>query len=575
MLDKAIAIELGRRAASHLADGRLRVDYYRIRRSLSYPLPVRSLHVASLPLRGIAGADYPWSIWLAWALEERLHALGQGEAAETRQAAICDLQALAAWPTFRQYDKPDLCLGHCLRTLATAWNSWSWLDTDTRQAIAASFARAIDDVLPLSDSLHGRLLSVADVFAQPRPHELLHNIPIIGTVGAALAARAIDHPARDVLDRRLAVLFGALLDGRALGIHEAAAYDGYVLDFMADWLAVLPEAQRTPLLQHPRLPDLLDQSCLLAAPGAAAALCEIGDVEPERMPFHLSAQIKLQALCPDERRAWWLQRLPLPLLRSEALAALRRLPESAGCGPGPGAFDAHYAAVLRSGDEAGDVAVAMAASSSPMGHIHHDNGSVTLASGGRWLIVDPGYQQYLSTRERDFTIGPRAHNAPLIDGQEQTAKLGQRPRLDDLGGGLLRLRHDLTACYAPAAGARSAVRSVWLAGRSAVVVHDRVLRERRGTLAWHWHGHPEAAWWIEDGVATLSCPGQRPLRISSPQVRLHEGMLDRLPGSRGQLTLSVELTGAEEAWWLFAFDDIGLDCIGSEVRLAGRQLLPG
>ena len=60
-----------------------------------------------------------------------------------------------------------------------------------------------------------------------------------------------------------------------------------------------------------------------------------------------------------------------------------------------------------------------------------------------------------------------------------------------------------------------------------------------------------------------------------PQVRLHEGMLDRLPGSRGQLTLSVELTGAEEAWWLFAFDDIGLDCIGSEVRLAGRQLLPG
>ncbi len=573
--------ELHRRAIRLLAQPRLRVEYYRIRRTLSYPLPVRGFHVAGLPLRSFPSADYPWSIWLAWALEERVHALGHAANASrdpAMQAAVAvDLQALAGWPSFRQLAKPDLCLGHCMRMLWTAWRSWPWLDQALRQDIANAFARAVADALPFSDALHGRLQSSAEVLAQREPHALLHNIPIIGTVGAALAARAIGHPARAELDRRLGILFGALLDARRLGIHEAVAYDGYVLDFMADWLMALPEAERAPFLDHPRLADFFEQSCLLAAPGDPAAVCEIGDVEPERMPFHLSAQAKLQTLRWDGMRAWWLARLPLAAVRSDALAILGRLgdPPAVARDPGAGGHDVHYAAVLRSGHEADDVAVAMAASSSPMGHIHHDNGSVVIGSGGRWLIADPGYQQYLGTRERDFTVGPRAHNAPLINGHHQTIKQVERPRLDDLGGGARRMRLDLSACYPAQAGARRVERCVWLLDRAAVVVCDRFDLERSEGLAYHWHGHPDAGWWIGGGTADLCCADQPPLRLSSPQVGLDEGMLDRLPGSRGHLTLSVPLPPHTQVWWLFACTDVGLlRCAGGLAWLDGRRLDP-
>lgn len=564
--------ELRNRAGRFLAQSRLRVEYYRIRRSLSYPLPVRSFHVAALPLRGFPSADYPWSIWLAWALEERIHTLGHAADATgdpaMRQAVARDLRALAGWPAFRQLGKPDLCLGHCMRTLWTAWRAWPWLGEELRRDLAAAFARAVADVLPLSTALHGGLRSSAEVLDRPEPHALLHNIPIIGTVGAAVAARAIGHPAGAEFDRRLAILFAALLDGRRLGIHEAVAYDGYVLDFMADWLAALPEAERLPFLAHPRLGDFLAQSRLLAAPGDATAVCEIGDVEPERMPFHLSAQAKLQALRWDAERAGWLARLPPAALRSDALAVLRALAPAAGLpATSRGAHDVDYAAVLRSGDEAGDLAVAMAASASPMGHIHHDNGSVVIGSGGRWLLTDPGYQQYLGTRERDFTIGPRAHNAPLIDGHQQSAKRVERPRLDAPAAGIWRMRLDLTACYPAAAGARRIERCVWLLDRTAVVVCDSLDLQRAGGLAYHWHGHAAAAWWIADGGASLCCDELPPLRLSSPQVRLDEAMLDRLPGSRGQLTLSVPLAvpaGRTRIWWLFAAGEVGtLDASGT------------
>jgi len=573
--------ELRRRAAFHLAQTHLRVEYYRIRRSLAYPLPVRGFHVADLPLRGIPSRDYPWSIWLAWALEERIGALGHaattGDAA-AEAAVRRDLEALAAWPFFRQLGKPDLALGHCLRTLCTPW---PWLHGDLRQRITDACARAVDDMLPLSDELHGRLTSSADLLAGSEPHHLLHNIPIIGTVGAALAARAIGHPALATLDRRLGILFAALFGARALGIGEAVAYDGYVLDFAVDWLAALPAEARAPFLDHPCLGEYFAQSCLLAAPGDAMAVPEIGDVEPERMPFHLSAQAKLQNLRWDGVRAWHLARCPLARLRSDALVALRAMPAGDERPPPAGAHDVHYAAVLRSGYETGDLAVAMAASSSPMGHIHLDNGSVVVGTGGRWLIADPGYQQYLGTSERSFTVGARSHNAPLINGQAQSCKRVQRPRFDDLGDGLLRMQHDLTACYPASAGVRAASRSVWLLGAGTVALCDRIAVDAWRSLAYHWHGHAEAAWWLADGVAQLHLVDPTAsVHISSPNVHLGEAMLDRLPGSRGQLTLSVPVPMAELPadgtaciWWFFSLGGPAAVHVAGATAQVGRWRL--
>lgn len=394
--------ELRRRAAHYLAQTHLHVDYYRIRRSLAYPLPVTSFHCAEMPLRGMRSRDYPWSIWLAWALEERITALGHAATfcgmAGAQDAARRDIEALAAWPTFRQLAKPDLSLGHC----------------------------------------------------------------------------------------RLGVL-------------------------RSDALAAMRGAMR---------------------------------------------------------------------------GAMRSVPATSGSErvPSPGAHDVHYAAVLRSGYAKDDLAVVMAASSSSMGHIHHDNGSVVIGTHGRWMICDPGYQQYLDTSERVYTVGPQAHNAPVINGAVQTCKQVQRPQLDDLGGGVLRMRLELQACYPITAGVRTLMRNVWLVGKSMVAICDRIELTRWESLSYHWHGHPSAAWWMANGEAQLhweDSPGL-PLHLRSPQVQLTEPMLDRLPGSRGQLTLTVPISpaafptsGPAHIWWFFMIGaPVPTYVDGASARVGRLLLMP-
>src|SRR5690606_13028548 len=136
----------------------------------------------------------------------------------------------------------------------------------------------------------------------------------------------------------------------------------------------------------------------------------------------ISAQAKANAAQPLPERAWYLQRCPLPMLRADALAALllsadyiEQSPQT----PAASAAHAHCALALRSGWEEDDVAVVIAASNSPMGHIHPDNGAVTIGTRGDWFIATPGYQQYLRNSERDFSTGPASRNTPLINGQTQ------------------------------------------------------------------------------------------------------------------------------------------------------------
>src|SRR5690606_7452461 len=119
---------------------------------------------------------------------------------------------------------------------------------------------------------------------------------------------------------------------------------------------------------------------------------------PVEMPFHLSAQAKLEKLAHDPLRVWHLKRCAPSALRVDALAAMHGwLPGQGEQPAGAGARETGYAVVLRSGFDADDAAAALSASTSPHGHIHHDGGSVVLGTRGEWLIADPGYQQYMPT----------------------------------------------------------------------------------------------------------------------------------------------------------------------------------
>ncbi len=555
LLDREkIEAEIRRRAEQQLAQRHLVVDYYRIRRRLAYPLPIESLSIPTVPVPTIP--DYPWSIWMLWQLEERVNAVGW--AAEwfrqekfARQAAR-DLGALSTWPKYCQLNLPDLASAHAARLLWTAWTKWHWLSEPLREKIRTACARHVQEVLPLTEAFYGPIQSKQDLLRLPAPHEKLQNIPVISTLGAALAAQVAAHPAASRLNEKIRAVFGAALDLRAGGRSEGVAYDGYVLDFIADWLAVAPAAARKEILEHPRLNDYLDECTLLGAPGAVEQLAEIGDVEPREMPFHFSAQAKLAHLQANPVRAWLLRRWPLDWIRAGALGALHPLVDRLNAAPPEaGALNAHYAVVLRSGWEKEDLAVAMSCSNSPSGHIQNDNGTLVIGTRRRWLICDPGYEQYMQDAERDFTLGPVAHNCPVINGAAEDRKQPRLLRLEKTPDDL-RAQVELAACYPRAAGVRSVVRSVWQVGAAGVVVCDQIAAESLQNLTYHWHGHPEAAWWSDDGWMLMHLP-DADLWFTSPQVKLSDQNIERLPGSRGQLTLVASLDLPKSpVWWVFA-----------------------
>jgi hypothetical protein len=540
---------------------------------------VRDISLPDISVPGIK--NYPWATWMMWALEERIVSLGWAAQSfrddQARQAVTADLSALAAWPEYRQYPSPDLSSAHAGRILWTAATRWPWLEESLLRSLREACRRHVQSVLSVSDKLYGSVRTKADILRHDAPVQLLQNIPVIGTIGAALAAAASGHASAAALNDRVQALFGATLDLRGQGLSEAVAYDGYVLDFIADWLGTLPEAQRAAILDHPHLDQYLDQSYMLSAPGAAVQVAELSDVEPREMPFHLSAQAKLLGLRANHagRRgvaAWLMVRCAPEWLRSDALAALAETPHlPPEEKPQPGALDAHYAVVLRSGWEAEDLAVAISCTDSPAGHVQCDNGTLVIGTRGNWLIADPGYQQYAPGEEREFTIGPTAHNTPLINGYAQTQKRPRRLALEDLGPSSHRVAIDLTACYPPQALLQKLVRQVWLPGNNMVVVADQIEAPAHSRPTYHWHAHPACAWWIEANWAMITLDGTQ-LWFTCPQAALSAAQLQRLPGSRGQLSLmAAPDAAAPVVWWAFAVGghrptiDVGPD--GRQIRI--------
>lgn len=557
-----ISQELTNRASRLAIESFLVVHYYRIRKRIALPLPIKDPVTSSHTVRAFS-SPYPWSIWLTWSLENRVLALGeyvcQTNDWVARTAVEADLSALACWKTYRESERPDLAYAHAVRMLWVAFSRWDWLDADMRTMLRDALLRAVEDALPFSDRLHGQFDSVQALLAEPSPHQHLHNIPLIGTCALALAAKVVGHSASPRLDARVVHLVTAALSLRMDGFTEGASYDGYVLCFVADWLASLMPAARDEILAHPAFTGLVEQIIELAVPGDVMCTAPLGDVEPVEMPFVWSALAKLQALQPNARAAWALSQCNLAQLRADALVALAHLPEHLSEAPTVQSPDRlNYALVLRTGYAADDVAVAMGLSSSPMGHIQCDNGSVVLGSRGRWWLDDPGYQQYLQTSERKFTVGPTAHNAPVIGGYAQVHKQSEliaSKRLADAPDVQFALV-DLTACYPAKAGVGRIRRAVWLVGGQHLVVCDEMVAVA-ASVAYHWHGDPCLFWCLQDGAASMVSEDDPDLclHVFSPQITLTPADLHRLPGSRGQQTLTATVFPSSDTtiWWVFSF----------------------
>lgn len=541
------------------------IDYYRIRKKLALPLPIDALPVTWPKVRDFA-LPYPWATWLLWALEERITSLGeyalQSSDAKVYTVLARDVSALANWPDYRASAQPDLPFAHAVRVLWRAATRWHGLNAEVREQVHTALHRAIADALPFSDILHSIFDSTQAVLAAPEPHKYLHNIPVIGACALAIAANTVQHPAAGRLNAQVWMLLESVLCLRTQGLTEGVSYDGYVLDFVADWLDSVDPALRAQVLVHPALPSMLEQVLEVAVPGDVMNSAPLGDVEPTHMPFVWSALTKLQAWLPNARVQSALAQCVPQRLRSDALAALAQMDVAVN------GFESvvsiptltHYTLTLRSsGHDANDMAVVIGLNYSPMGHIQCDNGTLVLGRRGRWWIDDPGYQQYLKTNERKFTLGANAHNAPVINGQYQTLKQPTLLAMECLADatnvqfGLI----DLTACYPPKARVERVLRGVWLLGNQHVVVCDLLDMQFGDSLSYSWHGHPDLFWCMEDGMAVLASEQDVdcPLHIFSPQVSLCAADLHRLPGSRGQQSLVLTLFPPQIAavWWVFSF----------------------
>jgi len=575
----SIEAEIRKRADRCLAQKQLIVDYYRIGRRLAFPLALQRFEQPGLPVPGIP--DYPWEIWLSWEIEERLNSLGwAAEWFGDRSAATTasrELEALSRWPEFTRNHRLDLCLGHTARTFWVAYIQWRWLESELRDSMGKALDRVIVQATPWVEEKYGHTQSAGDILKTAEPHSKVHNIPFIGLIGVALAANARRHEAAPALNDRVRTLLEVLMVLRQQGYTEGVGYDGYLLDFVACWLQSLPAAAREQMLRKFDFDGFLNESYRLGAPGEVVQVAEIGDVEPRHMPFHISAQARLEQFQPNPVRAWYLSRCRPDLLRSDGLACLHSLSTILGQTqptPAAGLLDAHYAKVLRSGWNAEDLAVAVAASNSPAGHIHLDYGSITIGTSGRWIIADPGYQQYMPGEERKFTLGPAAHNAPVLNGKAQEIKSGRVIAHGEKDKGIYWLKLDLTGCYPKELEATEVSRSIWLYRDRLVVLADQINGGKITELSYHWHGCPEGAWRIQNGWALLY-KGTSALWFTSPGFTISDLNLDRLPGSRGQLTLKAVGKAGPIVWWIFSRTEspppVGSDVSGRWVEALGQK----
>ncbi len=562
----AARAELLSRVAAQVAAERLTVDYYRIRRRISWPLPIEDAGMLAFPVRQLT-ASYPWDTWMSWALEERLMTLGwagewEGEE-RCRELVGRDLIALAGWRRYGPGVLNGLPLGHFMRTMARALHQWAWLPASVDANVRNACSFVLDSYRTY---LREERQGWENLAEGERERTAISNIVLIGKIGLALAGRLIADRDRDATDAYVAELIRTTMRHRSTDSRsEGICYDGYVLDFVADWLDGAPDALQAEVLAEPGLREVAERAACMGAPGDLMIVPPLGDVEPLEMPFHVSGSAKLLGRLELPRAAWYLRRLALTGWRADALGAIGSLASVPAAEEPPLVVQLPSVGLMRTGWEAGDLAVAMSAHDSRQGHLQGDNGSIVIGKRGRWLIDDPGYQQYLETAERTFTLGTRAHNHPVVHGHAAALREARLPMVLERDADGARQMLDISACYPDEAGVERAVRSVWLASDRLVIVADRLRLRSDAIVSYAWHGHAEAGWWAEDGRALIEMDGDL-LWIRCLQQTLTQADINRLPGSRGQLTLCTTLHVDVDATIVWAF--------GSRTAVDGLMLKP-
>lgn len=541
------------RSALEKQQTRLLVDYYRIRRRLAFPLPVDKFYEVKIPSKSISG--YPWSIWMIWRLEERFHALYNGFSLEKDQACgnllFRELELFSEWATYNQLlNKPDLSTGHCGRILYVALNHWQGIPESVRDKLKKACRNLTEENIPRAENYFKGVTSVEFILNEPKPKDYLHNIGYIGAVGMVLCLKSIGDTRYLKWLETLKIVFRALIIySREKGYTEGVAYDGYLMDFFMPLVELMTPAEQKELLDNDVVRKIMDQVIHSSVAGDAGCVAELGDVESKEMIFDITALVKYQKYVATEGFSWYLKNIKADRLSSDAYANLHTLAIKEGSAPKKLVYRMPATVSLRSGWNSESISVVTSACNSMAGHIQHDAGTVVIGTQGSWLISDPGYQQYMESSERVYTLGVSAHNFPVINGKAQTVKDSKVVNLKEDGNPFVEL--ELTNCY-EAGLANKVTRKIWIPDSNRVVISDTVLGDRIETIQYFWHGHPEAFWFIEDW-AFLQRAGAS-LWFKRVGTDPKPENLNRIRGSRGSLTLSDQIDSKPKTpiYWVFS-----------------------
>ncbi|MDO8541914.1 MAG: heparinase II/III family protein [Opitutaceae bacterium] len=542
----------------------LDVYYYRIGHTLAFPLPLARRPARTELPAGIATMAYPWMIWLSWELEERwriLHfAWRENRDRDAGARLQRELAALATWDRIiENNNQPGLVTAHIAGCLALALSRTDgWDPALLEQARAAADALIERDVWPW----------FLKQWAEDRPydHRRLVNIPVITLARAAQLARVVGSPRREALDRRMTEVLRTWARFRTgPEFHtEGTTYDGYLMDSVTGWLTDQPE--RAGLLRECRTAfrSLVDQWIHLTLPGRMDLHAPMGDVEPE-MPFWTCVVARLGGWYSWSEATWLLTRVPIERLPAATLADVLHAKSLLGLAPDAPAAGPHehpHAVSLRTGWAARDAAAFVSVVRNPMTHLQADGGQVILGWQSRFWITDPGYQQYRAGEEREYSIGPQAHNAPVINGNVQKPHAAKLDMVEIDAAGAQYSRLNLSACYPGLPKSAHVQREVWLARNESTAI---VVRDTFGSLpadaeiGTHWLGGNHLAWAFVDGWARLS-DGKRAVWVGTFGDRIEAAALIRHPGSRGPLTLAHKARladGAGRRWWVLWCDESG------------------
>ena len=151
---------------------------------------------------------------------------------------------------------------------------------------------------------------------------------------------------------------------------------------------------------------------------------------------------------------------------------------------------------------------------------------------GKWMrlgYVAPAGHRKGNEREWVIVIPLANRDDWLVDGK-MYVEIYNPP------GGYIRTALKLFALLPPM-GSTSASAKAALAGKDLVVVADQVEAANPPEATYHWHAHPDAAWWFESGWALVTL-GDARLWFTSSQGIFSAADLHRLPGSRGQFTVT-------------------------------------